>query len=48
MTNKYLLQHYIKGKNSRDAIKSIEENDWKEKKRAKKLGLEIDSNRSEE
>jgi len=29
-------------------IRTIEENDWKFKKRAKKLGIEIDSDHSEE
>jgi hypothetical protein len=48
LTNKYLQQHYVKGKNSRDAIKSIEENDWKEKKRAKKLGLDVESDKTED
>jgi hypothetical protein len=48
MTNKFISSHFKKGYNSRDAIHSIEENDWKQKKKAKKLGIEIDSEHSEE
>ncbi|CDW85234.1 UNKNOWN [Stylonychia lemnae] len=48
ITNTYLSRHFTKQTNSRDMIRTIEENDWKFKKRAKKLGLEIDSDHSEE
>lgn len=40
MTNKYLSKHFLKVENSRSQIRSIEENDWKQKKKARKLGLD--------
>eukprot|EP00347_Sterkiella_histriomuscorum_P008229 403345884 len=48
ITNSYLSTHFAQQTNSRDMIRTIEENDWKFKKKARKLGIEIDSDHSDE